>query len=68
MDEQHRIKRSMEQARHHLARAENASQAAQRYLHPEADDEFERDLVRAVGNARTLVGDALETIRARLWE
>jgi hypothetical protein len=43
-------------------------QAAQRHLDPKADDEFERDLVRAVGNARTSVGDALETIRARLWE
>jgi hypothetical protein len=67
MDE-HRIKRSMEQARHHLARAESELLAAQRYLDPKAEDEFERDLVRAVGNARTLVGDALETIRARLWE
>jgi hypothetical protein len=40
----------------------------QRCLDPKADDEFERDLVRAVGTARTLVGDALETIRVRLWE
>jgi len=67
MDE-YGIKRSMERARHHLARAEIESQAAQGHLDPKAADEFERDLVRAVGNARTLVGDALETIRARLWE
>jgi hypothetical protein len=70
MDE-HRVKRSMEpmeQARHHLARAESALQAPQRHLDPKAANEFERDLVRAVGNARTLVGDALETIRARLGE
>jgi hypothetical protein len=67
MDE-YRIKRSMEQARHHLARAESELQTAQRCFDPKADDEFERDLVRAVGTARTLVGDALETIRARLWE
>jgi hypothetical protein len=67
MDE-YGIKRSMEQARHHLARAEIELQAAQGHLNPKAADEFERDLVRAVGNARTLVGDALETIWARLWE
>ena len=67
MDE-NRIKRSMEQARHPLARAQSELQAAQKCLGPKADDEFERDLLRAVGTARTLVGDALETIRARLWE
>ena len=63
MDE-HRIKRAMEQARYHLARAESELQAAQGHLDPKAADEFERDLVRAVANARTSVGDALETIRA----
>jgi hypothetical protein len=67
MDE-HPIKRSMEQARHHLSRAQSELQAAQRHLDPKSDDEFERDLVRAEGNARTLVGDALETIRVRLGE
>jgi hypothetical protein len=66
--DEYRIKRSMEQARHRLARAESELQAAQRHLDPKADDEFERDVVRAVGNARTSVGDALETIRARLGE
>ena len=33
-----RIKRSMEQARHHLARAVSELQAAQRCLDPKADD------------------------------
>jgi hypothetical protein len=66
--DERRLNRSMEQARHHLARAEGELQAAQRYLDPKADEEFERDLVRAVANARTLIGDALETIRVRLWE
>jgi hypothetical protein len=57
----------MEQVRTHLARADSELQAAQRFLDPKTDDEFEMDLVRAMANARTLVGDALETIRARLW-
>jgi hypothetical protein len=39
-----------------------------RFLDPRTDDEDEMALVRAVANARTSVGDALETIRARLWE
>ena len=67
MDEYH-DKNSMEQARYHLAQVESELLAAQRHLDPKADDEFERDVVRAVGNARTLLGDALETIRARLRE
>ena len=67
MDE-HRIKRSMEQTRAHLARADSELEAALRFLDPRTDDEAEMDLVRAVANARTSVGDALETIRARLGE
>ena len=67
MDE-HRIKRSMEQMRAHLARADSELEAALRFLDPKTDDEAEMDLVRVVANARTLVGDALETIRARLGE
>jgi hypothetical protein len=59
---------SLEQVRTHLARADNELQAAHRLLDPRADDEFEMAVVRAVANARTLVGDTLETIRARLWE
>ena len=65
MDE-HRIKRAMEQTRAHLARADSELEAALRYLDPRTDDEFERNLVRAMGNARTSVGDTLETIRLRV--
>ncbi len=67
MDEQ-RIKMAMEQTRAHLARADSELEAALRFLEPRTDDEAELDLVRAVASARTSVGDALETIRARLWE
>ena len=65
MDDQ-RVKRSLEQTRAHLARANSELEAALRFLDPRTDDEDEMALVRAVANARTLVGDALETIRARL--
>ena len=65
MDEEAK-RRSMEQVRAHLARADSELEAAQRLLHPRTDDEFEIAVVRAVANARTLVGDVLETIRARL--
>jgi hypothetical protein len=65
--EEHRIKRSMEQTRAHLARTDSELEAALRFLIP-STDEAEMDLVRAVANARTSVGDALETIRARLGE
>jgi hypothetical protein len=58
----------MEQARAHLARAHSELEAALRFLEPRTDDEAEMDLLRAVANARTSVGDALETIRARLGE
>ena len=67
MDE-HRIQRAMEQIRVHLVRADSELEAAVRFLEPRTDDEAEKDLVRAVANARTSVGDALETIRARLGE
>ena len=67
MDE-HRIERSMEQNRAHLARADSELEATLRVLGPRTDDEDELDVVRAVANARTSVGDALETIRARLGE
>jgi hypothetical protein len=67
MDE-HRIERAMEQIRVHLARADSELEAAVRFLDPRTDDEDEKDLVRAVANARTSVGDALETIRMRLGE
>jgi hypothetical protein len=58
----------MENLRAHLARADLELDAALRLLDPKADDEAERDLVRAIANARTSVGDALETIRAKLGE
>ena len=66
--DKHRIKRSMVQTRAHLARADGELEAALRFLDPRTDDEDELDLVRAVANARTSVGDALETIRARWGE
>jgi hypothetical protein len=58
----------MEQMRAHLARADSELEAALRFLDPKSADEVEKDLVRAVANARTSVGDALETIRASLGE
>jgi hypothetical protein len=66
VDEEAKKRTSMEQGRAHLARADSELEAAQRLLHPRTDDEFEIAVVRAVANARTLVGDVLETIRARL--
>ena len=66
MDE-HAKERSKEQMRAHLARADSELKAAQGLLDPKTDDEIEMGLVRAMANARTLIGDALETIRARLW-
>jgi hypothetical protein len=59
---------AMEHMRAHLARADGELEATLRFLDPKTDDEAEIDLVRAVANARTSVGDALETIRARLGE
>ena len=59
---------AMENMRAHLARADSELEAAIRFLDPKSEDEAEIDLVRAVANARTSVGDALETIRVRLGE
>jgi hypothetical protein len=58
----------MAQIRVHLARADSELEAALSFLDPRTDDEAERAIVRTVANARTSVGDALETIRARLGE
>ena len=59
----------MEQVRAYLARVDSELlEAAQRLLHPRTDDQFKIAVVRAVANARTLVGDAPETIGARIWE
>lgn len=58
----------MENLRAHLARADLELEVALRLLDPKTDDEAEIDLVRAIANARTSVGDALETIGAKLGE
>jgi hypothetical protein len=68
MAEQHGQRMAMEQMRTHLSRADTELEAAVRFLDPKTDDEAEIDVVRAVANARTSVGDALETIRVRLGE
>ena len=59
---------TLERMRAHLARAESELESAQRFLDPKTDEEAELDVVRAVANARTSVGDALETIRSMLGE
>jgi hypothetical protein len=68
MAEDGRRTMAMENLRARLARADLELVAAIRLLDPKADDEAEKDLVRAIANARTSVGDALETIRAKLGE
>ena len=67
MEEQGR-RMAMEQMRAHLARADSELEAALRFLDPKSENETEIALVRATANARTSVGDALETIRVRLGE
>jgi hypothetical protein len=62
VDEEAKKWRSMERVRAHLARADSELEAAERRLDPRTDDEFEMAVVRAVANARTLVGDALDTM------
>jgi hypothetical protein len=68
MVDEHGRRMAMEQTRAHLARANSELEAALRFIDPKTGDETEMDLVGAVTNARTLVRDALETIRARLEE
>ena len=68
MAEHGRRTMAMESLRARLARADLELDAALRLLDPKADDEAEIDLVRAIASARTSVGDALETIRAKLGE
>jgi hypothetical protein len=65
---EHGPKMAMERMRAHLARADGELEAALRFLDPKSDDEHEIALVRATANARTSVGDALETIRVSLGE
>ena len=59
---------TLERMREHLARADGELEAAQHFLDPESPDEDEMAFVRAIADARTLVGDALETARWRLEE
>ena len=61
------LRRAMEQASRHLARADSEAKAAQRYFEQLGDSEEDKVLLGAVANARTLLGDAIETIRARTW-
>jgi hypothetical protein len=68
MAEDGRRTMAMENLRARLARADLELDAAIRLLDPKAEDEAEIGLVRSIANARTSVGDALETIRAKLGE
>jgi hypothetical protein len=64
---EHRHGTTLERLREHLARADGELEAAQYFLDPGTRDEDEVvALVRVVADARTLVGDALETARWRL--
>jgi hypothetical protein len=65
---EHRHKITLERMREHLVRADSELEAAQHFLDPQARDEDEMAFVRAIEDARTLVGDALETARWRLEE
>jgi hypothetical protein len=63
---EHRHSMTLERLQEHLARADGELEAAQRFLDPGTLDEVA--LVKAIADARTLVGDALETARWRLEE
>jgi hypothetical protein len=65
---EHHDRRSMERLREHLARADSELKAAQHFLDPRPAEETERDIMRAIANARVAVGDALETVRYRSGE
>jgi hypothetical protein len=66
VEQRHKI--TLERLREHLAHADSELEAAQHFLDPETRDEDEMAFVRAIDDARTLVGDALETARWRLEE
>jgi hypothetical protein len=66
VEQRHRT--TLERMREHLTRADSELEAAQHFLDPETRDEDEIAFVRAIEDARTLVGDALETARWRLEE
>ena len=59
VDELNNRRMALERVRAHLARADSELEGAVRFLEPRTDNEAEKDLVRAVANARTSVGDAL---------
>ena len=63
---EHRHKVTLERMREHLARTDSELETAQHFLDPQTRDEDEMAFVRAIADARTLVGDALETARWRL--
>ena len=63
---EHRHGTTLERLRGHLVRADGELEEAQHFLDPGTRDEDEVALVRAIADARTLVGDALETTRWRL--
>ena len=65
---EHRHSMTLERLQEHLARADGELEAAQRFLDPGTLDEDEVALVKAIADARMLVGDALETTRWRLEE
>ena len=65
---EHRHKVTLERMREHLARADSELEAAQHFLDSQMRDEDEMAFARAIADARTLVGDALETARWRLEE
>ena len=66
MEQRHKI--TLERIREQLARADSELEAGQHFLDPQTRDEDEMAFVRAIADARTLVGDALETARWRLEE
>jgi hypothetical protein len=63
---EHRHKVTLERLGEHLARADSELQAAQHFLDPQTRDVDEMAFVRGIADARTLVGDALETAWWRL--
>ena len=65
---EHRHGKTLEWLREHLTCADGELEAAQRFLDPGTRDEDEVALVKAIADARMLVGDALETTRWRLEE
>jgi hypothetical protein len=66
VEQRHKI--TLERMQEHLARADSELEAAQHFLDIQTRDEDEMAFVRAIEDARTLVGDALETARWRLEE